>query len=49
MNGLIGDKKRSVVPTVQSKCVCVCVCVCVCQMLCDGDRIYRNVSQMHGK
>jgi len=29
MNGLIDDKKRSVVPTVQSKCVCVCVCVCV--------------------
>ena len=28
MNGLIDDKKRSVVSTVQSKCVCVCVCVC---------------------
>jgi len=29
MNGLIDDKKRSVVPTVQSKARCVCVCVCV--------------------
>jgi len=27
LNGLIDDKKRSVVPTVQSKCVCVCVYV----------------------
>jgi len=25
MNGLIDDKKRSVVPTVQSKCVCACL------------------------
>ena len=28
MNGLIDDKKRCVIPTVQSKCVCVCVFVC---------------------
>ena len=34
MNGLTDDKKRCVVPTVQSKCVCVCVCVCAC--LCVG-------------
>jgi len=34
MNGLIDDKKRSVVPTVQSNvCVCVCVCVSVCLCL----------------
>jgi len=32
MNGLIDDKKRSVVPTAQSMSVCVCVCV-ICAIL----------------
>ena len=34
MNGLTADKKRSVVPTAQSKvCVYVCVCVCVNELM----------------
>jgi len=38
MNRLTDDKKRCVVPTVQSKCVCVrvCVCVFVCRTLSQG-------------
>ena len=40
MNGIIDDKKRSVVPTAQSM---VCVCVRVCLSVCDhiwGVKLY---------